>query len=833
MQTNNTQSAQSAQQQLQQQQQLLQQQTAYAISDCSGHTVVLSTERRLREKALQVVWNPTLDLAAILLQASSASNSDNSGSSNSSSSQKTSTYVLVARLNGQRVWLFGPSLASSASSSGTEPCSMAWRPDGQVLAIGHTDGVIRLYSTETGRELHQYRAVQSSSSTASASTSAKVTRIIWCKSHADVNRSEIDPERLLPPLAPVGLEPDAIISASLSLRQQCRLDDEQRIALNSTAAAATSGLSISKDGADVIVSISASGNIHLNLSGTFNIGSIGQIECDGDDKCDIIDASIAEDMTHLVVIVKHDEQQQLRLHQFRLNVLSESLPQTTIIANESLVLTRLLGELDNAINQLIKDWKSEIKEVNLRQVKKLDESILQQGREDVTAETELLSVFATGVPSPAVDQFIQHDLAGNHLRQWSTSIDTGCTSILIRLRESLQPIITRMLLYTENLHKVTPSSAVSMDKDGLNRLTATLGWLYIRCDQLFEVTHSLQSQFRDFISWIHVVTERLTRLAATRGDDNESAEEEASKTKPPSTNIDVARVVQFITSGKLRNDPIPSIMMDTASVLLSLEQQAGYGDDDDDDDNDIDNLDMNSDDTISRCNDACDMFFRSITMTSSSSNKHGLAAIINATTPSQLPSIQPSIQSTIRVLRLMVTSVFKTPAESLRNHLSSLAVSQSTLLVPSDNEDDDDVAARWAVSCTRNNSGFVATVASNILKIQTLDGIQIGEYYAATPAVIDGESTQLEWDIVSSRFVDSYRLALLLKGDDDIGTCVGIVNTSTLNPTGQNMEYKLPLSDYWRFPLKFDAKKLSLRIDNGTRIAVLFNQNHKLALFTS
>ncbi|CAG5116966.1 unnamed protein product [Candidula unifasciata] len=70
-----------------------------------------------------MAWSPTMDLLALA---------------------NVNGEVLVNRLSWQRVWSLSP------PSEGEKICGLAWRPDGKVIAVGYSSGVVRICDVEKG-----------------------------------------------------------------------------------------------------------------------------------------------------------------------------------------------------------------------------------------------------------------------------------------------------------------------------------------------------------------------------------------------------------------------------------------------------------------------------------------------------------------------------------------------------------------------------------------------------------------------------------------------------------------------------------------------------------
>lgn len=94
---------------------------------CSKLCYKLRSEKTLSGEIISVQWSPKMDLIAFALGDGS---------------------VVLNRLSWQRVWITTPTHSPVTA--------IAWRPDGKVLAVGHSNGTITLRAVENAKVLHKF-----------------------------------------------------------------------------------------------------------------------------------------------------------------------------------------------------------------------------------------------------------------------------------------------------------------------------------------------------------------------------------------------------------------------------------------------------------------------------------------------------------------------------------------------------------------------------------------------------------------------------------------------------------------------------------------------------
>lgn len=105
-----------------------------------------------------LAWCPTMDLVVFIAD---------------------SDEMILSRLSGQRVWTTTAILPKDRQAS---PCSLAWRPDGKVLAIGLDNGDLQYLDVTDGKAIHF--------SQGAASTGRSIRILRWMEGQSDT-----DPKR--------------------------------------------------------------------------------------------------------------------------------------------------------------------------------------------------------------------------------------------------------------------------------------------------------------------------------------------------------------------------------------------------------------------------------------------------------------------------------------------------------------------------------------------------------------------------------------------------------------------------------------------------------------
>ena len=340
-------------------------------------------------------WNPKMDLIAIITREGA---------------------VWLNRLSWQRVW--------TLTSSDYKAISLAWRPDGKVLALGLDNGKVHLVNVENSECLHEYEVGNKPHfldwvSTNSSETSKSVGESVGIFTE----KGDIFLPKL--PHLPVG--------GSAALTEEKAHDkvwDPKRL---KELSGMLSFLVVADESA--VVTILVHGLLPI---GQVNVSS----HVEPTRSCRILSASIDTCIHFLTVVVQTSSLSDLNdavvyIITFDTNLYSSRSEEFEVLSLKYGQISSVLSYLDGTFAAMSEAWEDILLEVD-SQLEKYAESLSP----DTSVSEEFLTLFTCGTASPELQMFLVNDLTE---KGWFfyCLIDLNC---LLTYRQQAQMCPT-LLLY--------------------------------------------------------------------------------------------------------------------------------------------------------------------------------------------------------------------------------------------------------------------------------------------------------------------------------------------------------------------------------------------------
>ncbi|ODQ65854.1 hypothetical protein NADFUDRAFT_65701 [Nadsonia fulvescens var. elongata DSM 6958] len=382
-----------------------------------------------------ISWCPTIDLLAV-------------GESDGGLS--------MYRLGGQRVL--------HLSGAKQQIHAIAWRPDGKMFALTFTDGQCRLYDTNTGRPLHNLRAVpgpRTNNEKASLGTQ-QASLLTWISTSEFLgNRNlrlfdiflDIDILASLPRLSslPTSISTTTATSASAS--------SSVFTARNAIEDMIQTGINHGSNGdnyhrLDLLLTGSPNGDLALDIFGLFSVGTVslapGTIS--GLAPTRPVQHSSTGDLLKHVFIMQGgygSSNSTLCFSSMEFGFIDKFGSYLHEVSTTSSKILALLAYIKEATAILIKETHS------IQALIKTMLSPLEANLGDDTLVSELYDALITGTPDAAVQQWLYETLASGNCRAFKKWKKTSCQNYEMGrkvLFENLVPACDRVVVLLSRLN---------------------------------------------------------------------------------------------------------------------------------------------------------------------------------------------------------------------------------------------------------------------------------------------------------------------------------------------------------------------------------------------
>uniref|UniRef100_A0A672MLC4 Anaphase-promoting complex subunit 4 n=1 Tax=Sinocyclocheilus grahami TaxID=75366 RepID=A0A672MLC4_SINGR len=400
-------------------------------------------EKQLPNPILCMAWSPNRDLIALA---------------------NTSGELLLHRLaNFQRVWSLLPN-----ENTGKEITSLAWRPDGKVLAfsVGDTKQVV-LCDAENAEILHlfpvEYPAscmhwmeVQDDSSTLSS-----------------LFESEDESSHFLPKLP--------------SLPKSEEKSDEVTNLLGEVRL-------------NILVVGGPSGFVELYAYGLYKIATLSGIS----GTCRSL--GLSSDLKSLSVITEirsTEDNPEIHYIQLDTGLLSSCLPELTKMAHKFTHISTLLQYLRLSLTCMCEAWEDILMQMDLRLTK-----FVQEKNTSTQVQDEFLELLLWGHASPELQALLMNQLTVKGLKMLGQSIDSSYSSIQKLVISHLQSGSEALLYHLSEVKGMAlwkqKFQPLGLDPAAIEDAIVAVGSFTLKASELLQVIDKSMKNFKAFFRWLYV-----------------------------------------------------------------------------------------------------------------------------------------------------------------------------------------------------------------------------------------------------------------------------------------------------------------------------------------
>ncbi|KAI1149009.1 anaphase-promoting complex, cyclosome, subunit 4-domain-containing protein [Nemania diffusa] len=372
-----------------------------------------------------------------------------------------------------QIWRSNNQIVAKNSQRGEQASVQAvrWKPDGQFLAVGWSDGVVRLMGLETNKAVHQMTIGEAGKST--------ITSIGWAQNLAgkrpvSTAQSSI---RTWEQLASEGLDLNKKKHAADLPRELTFLEIETALPKLSPLPASggsgddtfvfTTRASLEflfrpfsqndSDKVDVMIVGTDDGQIHISIYDSFVIGSFHYSlppslgNQTGLQLCG--SASHLELSTHTLVFKPStgDKTKTLYLVPIDLSFIHSSPENLSLLASKTTTLQKLLRYVNQVQYHMLHEWQS-TRELPSRFLSSINETLREaETYGEMNIGQAMYHSVVTGHTFPEVKEWLVDQLAERGHKRWDKAVVTGLQALRSLVHENFLPALERISIILSRL----------------------------------------------------------------------------------------------------------------------------------------------------------------------------------------------------------------------------------------------------------------------------------------------------------------------------------------------------------------------------------------------
>ncbi|KAG8453562.1 hypothetical protein GDO86_000262 [Hymenochirus boettgeri] len=413
-------------------------------------------EKQLPHEILFMAWSPKRDLIALVNKAGE---------------------VLLHRLaNIQRVWNLPPN-----ENTGKEVTSLAWRPDGKILAIGYADTKkVVLCDVEKPESLHSF------------SVESPVSCMHWMEVRENsvltsFHNADDESNVLLPklPALPKNYTATAKIFSEEKSDEILKLLGDARL--------------------NALVLGGKSGQIEIYAYGMYKIATILEVfgSCLG--------LCLSSDLKSLSVITELTTNTNPEITYFQLDtsLLSDYLPEVTRMARKFTHISTLLQYLKLALNCMCEAWEEILTQMDSRLTK-----FVQEKNTTTSVQDEFMQLLLWGKASPELQALLMNQLTVKGLKKLGQSVDSSYSTIQKLVISHLQSGAEALLYHLSELKGMAlwkqKYEPLGLDAKAIEDAITGVGSFILKANELLQVIDSGMKNFKAFFRWLYVAMLRMS-----------------------------------------------------------------------------------------------------------------------------------------------------------------------------------------------------------------------------------------------------------------------------------------------------------------------------------
>ncbi|XP_053314308.1 anaphase-promoting complex subunit 4 [Spea bombifrons] len=414
-------------------------------------------EKQLPHEIIFMSWSPKRDLIALVNKAGE---------------------VLLHRLaNIQRVWNLPPN-----ENTGKEVTSLAWRPDGKLLAFGLADTKkVVLCDVEKPESLHSF------------SVESPVSCMHWMEVTEENSiltsfyNAEDESNTLLPklPALPKNYSATAKIFSEEKSDEILKLLGDVRL--------------------NALVLGGDSGQIEIYAYGMYKIATITEVY----GSC--LSLCLSSDLKSLSVVTELSTNTTPEITYFQLDtsLLSDCLPEVTRMARKFTHISTLLQYLKLSLTCMCEAWEEILMQMDSRLTK-----FVQEKNTTTSVQDEFMQLLLWGKASPELQTLLMNQLTVKGLKKLGQSVESSYSTIQKLVISHLQSGAEALLYHLSELKGMAlwkqKYEPLGLDAKAIEDAVTAVGSFILKANELLQVIDSGMKNFKAFFRWLYVAMLRMS-----------------------------------------------------------------------------------------------------------------------------------------------------------------------------------------------------------------------------------------------------------------------------------------------------------------------------------
>ncbi|CAH1388695.1 unnamed protein product [Nezara viridula] len=417
-------------------------------------------ERHMASKIELMVWSNKMDLLAL---------------------SNVKGEVTLHRLSWQRVWTLSPP-GEDISVNG-----IAWRPDGQVIAIGYSNGIVLIVDVENKDIVHK------NNYSTSENESCSISSICWLEEKSSLtgtNCSNLIQENaadFLPRLPPISRT-----FGSINEESNENLEDTKKV-------------SCQKELNFLVVGFT-SGKLFVTVFGLFECGII-HLPDDLKSNAIPVAVEISADLKNIFVLVSNGNC--LKLIVYDSYVLNSYCKEIYALAYKHGQIMSLMDYLDNTMHAVCEAYENILL---LDMESKL--SHYADSMPEGTVSADFLELLMFGHMTDSLESFLLHDLTDKGIKKLRHSIELSHSNIQKLVLKHVQAVgqsiafhlseLKGMARYTERFQ------VLGVDEPMVTKSFSEVGSFLVKANEVLLVIDESMKKYKALFKWLYDVILRIS-----------------------------------------------------------------------------------------------------------------------------------------------------------------------------------------------------------------------------------------------------------------------------------------------------------------------------------
>ncbi|KAL6861973.1 anaphase-promoting complex, cyclosome, subunit 4 domain-containing protein [Trichoderma novae-zelandiae] len=432
--------------------------------------------------------------------------------------------------------------AAAPGEAAPEVCAVTWRPDGQFLALGWSDGVVRLMGLENNKAAHQIPVCDKAE--------AAITHIGWSTAIIATKTDSAVSGKLADQVTEGWAEPGGKVPLDLPqeltfLEVETALPKVSPLPMSSAGAGEDATVFTLRSGIDflfrspkrdtynqvnVMIVGTSDGKLQLSIYDSFIIGTFPQPSLADTSTSNppstirlMHHASHPQVSTHALVFAeKQNEPQELHLVPMDLPFLSFSPINLSLLSSKLTTLQSLLRYLKQISLHMQTEWKN-ARELPARFIRSVQSDLeeMEKGPRDIVSA--LFHTAITGHAYPVIKEWLVDSLAERGHKRWDKAVVSGLEGLRSLVHQHFLPALERCAIILSRLRGLArfhnDREDIGLSVPHLNRVLDIVSCLTLVGHKVLIHTMDELQHFSAFSAWLRFQIDQLAASPGTANDE--------------------------------------------------------------------------------------------------------------------------------------------------------------------------------------------------------------------------------------------------------------------------------------------------------------------------